>query len=765
MLARIACGGTFVCASDQHCRAPCLSRTDCTSEQVCVSGVCAAAAELDPNNQLPQVGSGSAADGGTNACQVGPGGYCWSTYTDPGATATWVTPPTTSSVHLSAQSASDGGAAMIATLGSGTVIDLSQYDQMWFDADIPVGTMFSVGIGKAIAPSDSCSWDLTGAGSTRYTVDLRAAKYCNQTACGFDRSQVRSISWGTGGFGTDFRLDMTLTALGFSRVYSVSQPLTTADGASLGLNGWCWSLFSWGAASGIGATASWVTPPTANHVEVSLTDTSITSQSGVAVELPLNLQDLTAASYIDIDASVLVAGATSFEVALLDMNDAYWMYTVGAVAGAHTYSIPIGYPTSRGTARGHAFNSQAVRLLRVETLWSAQETADITVTRIAIRGAGAGSKDAGAKDVAADIPVIVPDAGAKDLAADLPVGTPDSRTTAALDGGTAILSPLCPNLKIAPDGGAAACSPSDSQLCSETCGPRSLGQRTETCACGAYVPGDCQFPAGDYSCFKIPNVTPSECPTVAPQDGQPCAIADCIVCGEDTGFFGSSGAPERGYCVCDATTRSWTCGHGGWPCPGGTGCDVSSGGAPSACLAPLGHWYTQGNYSGYLWTWADGTSTIYPPCGSGVCFGDTIAVSGVVRKVPFVGCGYDYQSIWGVNLGWSLNTVNLTELPADVSGKQSVTIGLSGATELPLRVVMFVPNPDGGADTEYCAPLGLPNGVRTIALTDLSIDCWQLGGKRFDPAAMKPTKLAILVYSLTSQDTPFNFCLTQLKIE
>ena len=396
----LPCGGTLVCASDQHCRTPCQSRTDCTTEQICVSGVCAAPAELAPNNQLPQSGPGSAADGGTNACQVGPGGYCWSTYTDPGATATWVTPPTTSAVHLFAQSASDGAASMNATLGGGAVIDLSQYDQMWFDADIPVGTMFSVGIGKAIAPSDSCSWDLTGAGSTRYTVDLRAAKYCNQTACGFDRSQVRSIAWGTGGFGTDFRLDMTLTALGFSRVYSVSQPLTTAGGASLGLNGWCWSLFSWGAASGIGATASWVTPPTANQVEVSLTDTSITSQSGTAVELPSNLQDLSAASYIDIDASVLVAGATSFEVALHDMNTAYWTYTVAAAAGAHTYSIPIENPTYSGTARGHTFDRKSVYLLGVETLWVYQETADITITRIAIRGAGAGGKDAGTSDVA-----------------------------------------------------------------------------------------------------------------------------------------------------------------------------------------------------------------------------------------------------------------------------------------------------------------------------------------------------------------------------
>jgi len=95
-----------------------------------------------------------------------------------------------------------------------------------------------------------------------------------------------------------------------------------------------------------------VTPPTANQVEVSLTDTSITSESGAAVELPSNLQDLSAASYIDIDASVLVAGATSFEVALHDMNTAYWTYTVAAAAGAHTYSIPLGTQRIVGPLEG-----------------------------------------------------------------------------------------------------------------------------------------------------------------------------------------------------------------------------------------------------------------------------------------------------------------------------------------------------------------------------------------------------------------------------
>jgi hypothetical protein len=379
------CGGTFVCASDQHCRTPCQSRTACTIEQVCVSGVCAAPAELDPNNQLPQSGSGSAADGGANACQVGPGGYCWSTYTDPSATANWVAPPTTNAVHLFAQCASDGVAAMVATLSGGEVIDLSQYDQLWFDANVPVGTLLAVAIGQGSDLSHSCSWWLTGAGSTRYTIDLRAAKNCILTACGFDRSQVRSLFWGPAGWGTDFRVDMTLTALGFNKVSGISEPMTTADGASLGLNSWCWSLFSWGAASGVGATASWVTPPTANQVAVSLTDTSSTSLSGAEVELPANLQDLTAASYIDIDASVLVAGATAFEVSLKDTNNAGCSYTVGAVAGAHTYSIPIANPTYVGTSGGRVFNRQSVHLLGVETLWSALETADITITRVAIR--------------------------------------------------------------------------------------------------------------------------------------------------------------------------------------------------------------------------------------------------------------------------------------------------------------------------------------------------------------------------------------------
>jgi len=62
----LSCSGGLVCAVDLRCRAACLSRTDCTTEQICVGGVCAAPNDLDPNGQLPQKGSSLGADGGVN---------------------------------------------------------------------------------------------------------------------------------------------------------------------------------------------------------------------------------------------------------------------------------------------------------------------------------------------------------------------------------------------------------------------------------------------------------------------------------------------------------------------------------------------------------------------------------------------------------------------------------------------------------------------------------------------------------------------------
>jgi hypothetical protein len=70
----LSCSGAFVCAPDLRCRTACQSRTDCTTEQMCVSGVCAAPADLDPHGQLPQKGPSLVADGGTDVRAADAGG-------------------------------------------------------------------------------------------------------------------------------------------------------------------------------------------------------------------------------------------------------------------------------------------------------------------------------------------------------------------------------------------------------------------------------------------------------------------------------------------------------------------------------------------------------------------------------------------------------------------------------------------------------------------------------------------------------------------
>ena len=120
---------------------------------------------------------------GTVGSTTGPGGYCWMTWTDPGGTAQWVTPPSANSAHVSAQGPADGLAGMEALLNAGNAVDLSAYDQLWFDATIPVGQQVAVSIGRG-NPSPACSWYLLGAGTTQYAVDITSADYCLPTACG-----------------------------------------------------------------------------------------------------------------------------------------------------------------------------------------------------------------------------------------------------------------------------------------------------------------------------------------------------------------------------------------------------------------------------------------------------------------------------------------------------------------------------------------------------------------------------------------------------
>jgi hypothetical protein len=123
------------------------------------------------------------------------------------------------------------------------------------------------------------------------------------------------------------------------------------------------------------------------------------------------------------------------------------------------------------------------------------------------------------------------------------------------------------------------CTATDSQLCYKTCGPLSIGFKSETCTGGLYVEqSGCSFPAGqNYACYKIPPTISTTCPTTAPQASQACTVAECTLCNVGGTYLDSGGASKEGYCVCPAAgtsgSRKWSCASStAWPCPAGQGC-------------------------------------------------------------------------------------------------------------------------------------------------------------------------------------------------
>jgi hypothetical protein len=125
-----------------------------------------------------------------------------------------------------------------------------------------------------------------------------------------------------------------------------------------------------------------------------------------------------------------------------------------------------------------------------------------------------------------------------------------------------------------------ACSATDPQVCYKTCGPGSVGFKSETCTSGLYAEGDCAFPAaGNYACYKIPaTIDHAACGTATPKASSDCTVAECTLCNDANGtYFDSGGNSKAGYCVCPAAsasgTRHWTCASAtAWPCPLGQGC-------------------------------------------------------------------------------------------------------------------------------------------------------------------------------------------------
>jgi hypothetical protein len=149
--------------------------------------------------------------------------------------------------------------------------------------------------------------------------------------------------------------------------------------------------------------------------------------------------------------------------------------------------------------------------------------------------------------------------------------------------GSAMFTPLCSAVPVTAAGvaptKAGACTATDTQLCYKTCGPQSVGFKSETCTNGAYVEqSGCSFPSDlDASCYKIPTTIDASCPTTPPMASTACTVAACTLCNVGGNYLDSTGASKAGYCVCPAPgtagTSKWSCASStAWPCPNGMGC-------------------------------------------------------------------------------------------------------------------------------------------------------------------------------------------------
>jgi pilus assembly protein FimV len=160
-------------------------------------------------------------------------------------------------------------------------------------------------------------------------------------------------------------------------------------------------------------------------------------------------------------------------------------------------------------------------------------------------------------------------------------GTGSSGTAGTAGGGAFPPTPSCTGLTTATGAGGApakgnTCTSTDPQLCYATCGPSSIGVKSEMCMGGTYAEmSGCTFdPNGTFSCYKIPATMDASCPTTAPMAGASCSQAPCTVCNVNGMYLDSKSASKMGYCVCPmGASPKWTCAaNAAWPCPSGSGC-------------------------------------------------------------------------------------------------------------------------------------------------------------------------------------------------
>jgi hypothetical protein len=132
----------------------------------------------------------------------------------------------------------------------------------------------------------------------------------------------------------------------------------------------------------------------------------------------------------------------------------------------------------------------------------------------------------------------------------------------------------------------ASCVFGTDQPCTKACGPGTLkGGQIESCqAAGTWKPGDCVFPAADYTKYKV-SPTTAECPagTTSSKSAtacvglggtgtapctQACSTVDQVCAGYTDGsssYYGPTSAKGVGFCICSGTT--WSCANKtAWPC-------------------------------------------------------------------------------------------------------------------------------------------------------------------------------------------------------
>jgi hypothetical protein len=100
--------------------------------------------------------------------------------------------------------------------------------------------------------------------------------------------------------------------------------------------------------------------------------------------------------------------------------------------------------------------------------------------------------------------------------------------------------------------------------CANTCGPNRSGYKNCNCYSDVWDCPRCEYPAGDYSCYRLPDPLEA-CPldpveSLPPMVGTSCTRAACSPCGSATliSYRDSGGSLKVGYCVC-GNEQKWTC--------------------------------------------------------------------------------------------------------------------------------------------------------------------------------------------------------------